>query len=220
MKLWICICIAMLTLSGCKLFGEDRVKTFTARGVTEENVLSYGSVFVKVNPDLDYSNVSGDIIVEIMGQKDKPSKREFHIFARSGSNRIVFIETHTRNHPNTFIENRDLTKKMQAIQKGNKSIDGKTWAIYVRALPEFPQQILSAVRQQGIEIESFRCGLEIGVARTINLQNRIYISYIRGEKQCDQLPANGGVLNDRQVRLVREFAAEFDANISISDQSG
>ena len=220
MRAWICVCIAALTLSGCKLFGEDRVKTFTARQVTEENVLSYGSVFVKVNPELQYSNVSGDIVVEIMGQKDKPTKKEFHIFTRSGSNRMVFIETHTRYHPNTFIENRDLTKKMEVIQKGNKSINGKTWAVYIRALPEFPEQILKALQQKGIRMASFRCGLEIGVAKTINLQNRIYISYIRGEKECEQLPTNGGVLNDLQIQLVREFSAEFDANISISDQSG
>jgi hypothetical protein len=220
MKKWILICAAVLMVSGCQLFGEDRVKTFTARQVTEENVLSYGSVYVKVKPDLEYSNVSGDIVVEVMGRKDGPSKKEFHIFARSGSNRIVFIETHSRNHPNTFIENRDLTKYMEAIQKGTKFIDGKTWAVYVRALPEFPAQILSAVRQKGIEIESFQCGLEIGVARTINLQNRIYINYIRGEKECAQLPTNDGALNNRQMQLVREFAAEFDANISISDQSG
>ncbi len=220
MRAWIWICIVELIFSGCKLFGENRVKTFTARQVTEENVLSYGSVFVKVNPELQYSNVSGDIKVEIMGEVDKPTKKEFHIFARSGSNRMVFIETHTRYHPHTFIENRDLTKKMELIQTGNKPIDGKTWAVYVRTLLEFPEQILNAVRQKDIRIESFRCGLEIGVARTINLHNRIYISYIRGEKECKQLPTNGGVLNDRQIQLVREFAAEFDANISISDQSG
>ena len=108
---------------------------------------------------------------------------------------------------------------MAVIQKGTKSIDGKRWELYVRAFPEFPEQILNAVWEKGIRIESFHCGLEIGVARTINPHNRIYISYIRGEKNCKMLPPNGGVLNDRQIQQIREFAALFDANISISDQT-
>ena len=219
MKTWVFICIAALIVSGCKLFGEDRVKSFTVQQVSEENVLAYGPVFVKINPDLQYSDISGDIKVEIMGQEDKPTKKKFHIFTRSGSNRMVFIETHSRSHPHTFIENRVLTKNMIAIQKGTKSIDGKRWELYVRALPEFPEQLLSAVWQKGIRMESYRCGFEIGVARTITSNNRIYISYIRGEKDCKTLPPNGGVLNDRQIQQVREFAALFDANISISDQT-
>lgn len=219
MKGWVCAGIAVLIISGCRLFGEDRVKTFSARRVTEDNVLSYGPVFVKVNPDLQYSNVSGDIKVEIMGKLDKPTRKEFYIFTRSGSNQMVFIETHTRNHPHTFEANRDPTKNMAAIQKGAKNIDGKPWSSYVRALPEFPEQILNAVRQEGLRIESFRCGLDIGVAKTVNRFNRIYISYIRGEKECEKLPRNGGVLDDRQIRLIRDFAAQFDANVTISDQS-
>jgi hypothetical protein len=219
MKTWVFIYMATLAVSGCKLFGEDRIKTFTVQQVTEENVLAFGPVFVKINPDLQYSDVSGDIKVEIMGQEDKPTKKKFHIFTRSGSNHLVFIETHTRSHPHTFIENRVLTKNMAVIQKGTKSIDGKIWELYVRALPEFPEQILSAVRQKGIRIESYRCGLEIGVARLIDRHNRIYISYIRGEKDCKTLPPNGGVLNDQQIQHIREFAALFDANISISDQT-
>ena len=73
MKIWISMLLALMILSGCKLFGEDRVKTFTAQQVTEENVFSYGPIWVRINPDLQYSNVSGDIKVEIMGQMDKPT---------------------------------------------------------------------------------------------------------------------------------------------------
>lgn len=210
----------LLILSGCKFFGEDRVKTFSARQVTAENVFAFGAVFVKVNPDLQYSNVSGNVNVEIMGKLQEPTRKAFHLFVRPGLNQMVLIETHTRSNPHTFEQNRSPTKNMAAISKGTKPIDGKTWEVFIRALPEFPEQIMSAVRQQGIRIESYRCGLEIGVARLIDRYNRIYVSYIRGQKDCETLPQNDGVLNDRQVKSIREFSAQFDANISISDQSG
>ena len=220
MKPLLRITVAALIIAGCALFGEERVKTFSARQVTEENVFSYGSVFVKVNPDLKLMNISGDIRIEVMGELSTPTQKEFHIFTRPELNKIVMIETHTRNHPHTFEQRRDLTKRMAVIQKGRKPIDGKTWEVYVRALPEFPEQILSAVRQEGIRIEQYQCGLEIGVAKVIDRFKRIYVSYIRGEKDCAMLPQNQSVLSKQQIRLIREFASEFDENITISDQSG
>lgn len=221
MKTLLSIPIVALILMGCVFFGEERVKTFTARQVTEDNVFSYGSVYVKINPDLKYMNISGSIKIEIMGELSTPTKKEFHIFTRPGLNKIVLIETHTRSHPHTFQQpHDDLTKKMATIQKGKKPIDGKTWEVYIRALPEFPEQILSAVRQKGINIEQYRCGLEIGVGRMINRFNRIYISYIKGVKECKTLPQNGSILSDEQIRLIREFANQFDENVTISDQSG
>ena len=220
MKTWQSIPIAVLILMGCVLWGEERVKTFTARDASEENVFSYGSVYVKVNPDLKYTNVSGNIKIEIMGKLSTPTKRDFHIFIRPGLDNMVLIETHTRSHPHTFEQHQDLTKNMTTIQKGKKPIDGKIWDVYTRAHPRFPEQILSAVRQEGIRIEPYRCGLEIGVVRVINRFNRIYVRYIKGFDDCQGLPQNGSILSDEQIRLIREFAKQFDENITISDQSG
>jgi len=211
--------IIVAVIAGC-LGNEQREKTFTARRVTEDNIFSYGSVTVKVNPDLQYTTISGSTDLKIDGIPDTVTKREFHIFTRSDSNKIVLIETHTRSLPHTFqLPHDDLTQKMAAIQKGKKSIDGKRWEVYIRALPEFPEQILSAVRQKGISIEPYRCGLEIGAGRIINRFNRIYVSYIMGVNECRELPQNGSVLNEPQLRMVREFAAQFDENITISDKS-
>lgn len=220
MKTWLSIPIVMLILMGCVFWGETREKTLTARQVTEENVFSYGSVSVKLNPDLKYMNISGNIKIEIMGKVSSPTKREFHLFFHSGLDNIVFIETHTRHHPHTFDQSRDITKKMVTIQKGKKTIDGKTWDVYVRSHPQFPEQILSVARQKGVRMKKYSCGLEIGVARVINRYNRIYISYIKGINDCKALPQNGSVLSDKQIRMIREFANQFDENITISDQSG
>ena len=209
-----------LLLIGCTFWGEEREKTLTARHVARENTFSYQSVQVNVNPEFNYQNISGDIKIEIMGKLSTPTKREFHIFTHSGINRIVFIETHTRNHPHTFEQPQDLTKNMATIQKGKKQINEKTWDVFVRAHPQYPEQILSAFRQTGIHIKPYRCGLEIGVGRVINRFNRIYISYIKGIDECRDLPQNGSTLSDSQLKMVREFAGQFDENIKISDQSG
>ena len=220
MKIWLSIPIVSLIFLGCVFWGETREKTLTARQVTEENVFSFGSVFVKLNPDLKYMNISGDIKIEIMGKISAPTKREFHIFSHPGLDNIVFIETHTRSHPHTFDQSRELTKKMVTIQKGKKPIDGKSWDVYVRSHPQFPEQILSAAGQKGVRMKQYRCGLEIGVARTINGQNRIYISYLKGVDDCQELPQNRSVLSGNQIKMIREFSEQFDENIMISDQSG
>jgi hypothetical protein len=220
MKTWLSIPIVMVIFMGCVFWGEKREKILTARQVTEENEFSYGSVTVKLNPDLIYKNISGNIKIEIMGKVSTPTKREFHIFSHPGIDNIVFIETHTRSHPHTFDQSRELTKKMVTIQKGKKPIDGKTWDVYVRSHPQFPEQILSAASQEGVRMKKYRCGLEIGVARTVNRQNRIYISYLRGVDDCQGLPQNGSVLSGNQVKMLREFSEQFNENITISDQSG
>lgn len=220
MKTWQSIPIIVLVLTGCVFFGETREKTLSAHQVTEKNVFSFGSVSVKVNPDLRYMNISGNITIEIMGKVSTPTKREFHIFTRPGTDNIVFIETHTRSHPHTFDQLQDLTKKMAAIQKGRKPIDGKTWDVYIRSHPQFPEQILSVVKQKGIRIKQYRCGLEVGVARVINPNNRIYISYFRGVDDCQGLPQNGSVLSDSQMQMIRKLTHQFEENITISDQSG
>jgi hypothetical protein len=220
MKTWLSIPIVMLIFMGCVFWGETREKTLSARQVTEENVFSYGSVSVKLNPELKYMNISGNVKIEIMGKVSTPTKREFHIFTRPGIDNIVFIETHTRSNPHTFDQSRDLTKKMATIQKGKKTIDGKTWDVYVRAHPQFPEQILKAAGQKGVRIDKYRCGLEIGVARATNRYNRIYVSYLKGINDCKTLPRNGSVLSDEQIRMIREFSQQFDENITISDQSG
>jgi len=220
MNIWLRVPIVMLIFMGCTFWGETREKTLTARQVTEENDFSYGSVSVKLNPDLNYMNISGNIKIEIMGNVSTPTKRKFHIFTRPGIDNIVFIETHTRNNPHTFDPAKELTKKMVTLQKGKKTIDGKTWEVYIRSHPQFPEQILSAVRQKGVPIDKYRCGLEIGVARVINRYNRIYISYFKGVDDCQGLPHNGSVLSSSQIRMIREFAGQFDKNIAITDQSG
>jgi len=109
---------------------------------------------------------------------------------------------------------------MATIQKGKKTIDGKTWYVYVRAHPQFPRQILEAAGQKDVRLDKYRCGLEIGVARATNRYNRIYVSYLKGINDCKALPQNGGVLSDKQIRLIREFSQQFDENVTISDQSG
>ena len=220
MKIWLSIPIVMLTFLGCTWWGETREKTLTARRVTEENVFSYGSVFVQINPDLEYVDISGDIKIEIMGKVSTPTKREFHIFTRPGIDNIVFIETHTRSNPHTFDQAQEITKKMVTIQKGTKSIDGKTWEVYIRSHPQFPEQILSAAQQKNIRTKQYRCGLEIGVARVINRYNRIYVSYFMGVDDCQGLPRNGSVLSTRQIQMIRKFTRQFEENITISDQSG
>jgi len=218
MKTWLSIPIVVLIFTGCVFWGETREKTLNARQVTEDNVFTYGSVSVKLNPELKYTNISGNIKIEIMGKvSSTPTKREFHIFTRPGIDNIVFIETHTRNNPHTFDQSRDLTKKMEAIQKGKKTIDGKIWDVYLRAHPEFPEQIQSAAGQKGVEIAKYRCGLEIGVARVTNRYNRIYIGYLKGINDCETLPQNGSVLSDKQIRMIRELSQQFDENITISN---
>lgn len=210
--------LIVVIILGCTV-KEEPLKTFTALQITEDNVFSYSSVQVKVNPNLDYLNISGNI------KKNKkwndPTKRKFHIFTRPGINKIVLLEMHTRNRPHTFqgsIE--DLTKNMAVIQKGSKPIAGRTWEIFTRALPEFPEYILSAISQKGISIEQYGCGLEIGVATTLDRFSRIYISYIKGIEECQSLPQNGSILSHEQLSLIQEFVNQFDEDITISDHSG
>jgi len=205
---------------GCTL-KEEPVKTFTAHRVTNDNIFSYGAVAVNVNPNLNYLNISGTITKDETGVSNDPTIREFYIFTRPGSNKIVLIETHTRNYPHTFqLPQDELTQHMAVIQKGTKPIDGQTWEVYLRALPEFPAQILSAVGQKGIHMEPYRCGLEIGAGRVVDRFHRIYVRYIKGVNECESLPQNGSMLSDEQLRSIREFAKQFDENITISDQSG
>jgi hypothetical protein len=209
-----------LIILGC-IMKEESVKTFTAHQVSENNIFSYGSVTVKINPDHDYLNISGTIVKDDKSVSNDPTTREFYIFTRSDSNKIVLVETHTRGNQNPFrLPQDELMQDVPVIQKGRKSIDGKTWEVYTRALPEFPAQILSAVRQKGIRIEQYRCGLEIGVGKLLDRYRRIYIRYIKGIDKCETLPQNGGILSDDQLRSIREFANHFDENITISDQSG
>jgi len=99
MKLWLNITIVVLILSGCTFWGETREKTLSTRQVTSDNLFSFGSVSVIINPELPYTNISGDIKIEIMGKVSTPTKREFHIFTRPGIDNIVYIETHTRTPP-------------------------------------------------------------------------------------------------------------------------
>jgi hypothetical protein len=220
MKTFLCILLIIQLLAGCTLWGEERDKTFNAQDVTEENTISYDSVTVTVNPDLKYMIVSGNIDVQLQGQSGGPTKREFHIFARPGLANMVLVETHSRNMFKPFQQPQDLTQNMKTIQKGRKPIDGKTWDVYIRALPDFPQQILSAAEQKGVRVKQYECGLEIGLRRLINSQHRIYVSYIKGLDDCQRLPQNDSILNDQQRRMIREFANQFEANVSISDKSG
>ena len=199
---------------------EEYVKTFTARQITEDNIFSYGPVEVKVNPDLDYLNISGRVKKDKKYDPNDPTIREFHLFAHPGVNKVVLIETHTRKHPNAFQRfQNDFTKNMAVIQKGRKLIDGKHWDVYVRALPEFPQHIIDAASQKGIGFENYRCGLEIGCVRLIDRFSRINVSYIKGAEDCMKLPQNGGILSEEQIQSIRSFANQFDESISISDQS-
>ena len=218
-KLFITLLITHL-LAGCTFWGEKRTKTFNARDVTEENTILYESVKVTVNPDLNYKKVSGNIDVQIQGLSGGPTKREFHIFARPGLANMVMVETHSRNVFNPFQPPHDLTQNMKTIQKGRKPIDGKTWDVYIRALSEFPEQILSAAEQKDIRVKQYDCGLEIGARRVINSQHRIYVSYIKGIDDCQDLPLNNSILNEKQRRMIREFTSQFEANVSISDNSG
>ncbi len=196
---------------------EDHLKTFTARQVTEDNDFSYGSVQVKINPKINYLNISGTI------KKKKnwadPTKREFHIFTSPGINKIVLIEIYTRDRPHAFqaSEGSKLMENMAVIQGGSKLVAGKTWELYTRALPEFPEYILSAISQRGISTEPYRCGLEIGVARELDRFTRIYISYIKGIEDCQSLPQNGSNLSNDQLKLMQDFADQFDENITISE---
>ncbi|MEJ2165149.1 MAG: hypothetical protein P8X90_06445 [Desulfobacterales bacterium] len=208
-----------LIIMGC-VMKEEPVKTFTARQVTEDNIFAYASVAVKVNPRLDYLKISGTVEKEVKGVSNDPTTREFYLFARFGSDEVVLIETHTRDVQNPFqLPQDELLKNVPVIQKGRKPIDGKSWEIYIRALSAYPEQILNAVRQKGIMIEQYRCGLEIGAGRVLDRFHRIYIKYIQGQTDCQTLPQNGSVLSDDQVRFIRELAGQFDKNITISDQS-
>jgi len=219
LKTWWRIPIAVLIITGCAFFGEQREETFNAQDVTEENELYYGSIHLKVNPALKYMNVSGRINIKIRGHSSDLTKREFHLFTRPGLANMVLIETNTRNIFNPFQQPQDLMKDMQTIQQGKKPFDGKMWDVYVRALPEFPVQILDAARQKSIQVKRYPCGLEIGARRLINSQLRIYVSYIKGFDDCRELPQNDGILSDRQLKMIREFSRQFDENITISDQS-
>ena len=209
--------LMVVIILGCTTT-EEPLKISTARQVTEDNIFSYRSVHVKVNLNLNYLDISGNI--KKNKKWDDPTKREFHIFTRPGINKIVSIEIHTRNRPHTFQGSQeDLTKNMAVIQKGSKPIGGRTWQVYTRALPEFPEYVKSAISQKGISIEQYLCGLEIGVAGVIDRFSRIYISYIKGIEACQTLPLNGSTLSNKQLRMIRDFSSQFDENITISVQS-
>jgi hypothetical protein len=207
-------------IAGC-LMNTEPVKIFTASGVVKDNSFTFAAVAVHVNPDLDYFNISGTVKKEVLGVSNDLTQREFYLFARPGSDKMVLIETQTRGQSHPFrLPQDDVFINMPVIQSGSKPIDGKPWAIYVRALPEFPEQIISAAEQKGIHIKRFACGLEIGVGKVVDRYHRIYIKYIMGRTDCQTLPQNGGVLSEAQLRTIREFSGQFDENITISDQSG
>ena len=192
------------------------VKTYTSLKVSEENVLSFASVDVIVHPELD-QQISGHI------KKDKkwddPTKREFHIFTHPGTSKIVLIETHSRRLPNSFQASQDrLFKHKAVIQKGSKHMAGQTWEVYTRALSEFPENVVSAIKQKGIRMGSYSCGLELGVARELDRFSRIFISYIEGLKECQTLPRNGSHLNNAQIRFLQDFVSRFDENITITNR--
>jgi hypothetical protein len=196
---------------------DKPLKKFTSSQVIEDNVLSFASVEVNVHPELNY-NISGHI------EKDKrwsdPTNREFNIFTHPGVNKIVVIETHSRRLPNSFQSSHSILIQHKAvIQKGSKPIDGNTWEVYTRALSDFPEYILSAIKQKGIRIEPYSCGLEMGVARELNRFSRIYVSYIEGVEKCRILPQNGNHLNGSQIRLMQNFVSRFEDNITITDRS-
>ena len=78
-----------------------------------------------------------------------------------------------------------------------------------------------------------RCPVELSTYFRINAANTgqfertlivgddgSYVSYMEGFNECQALPQNGGILNDRQVKMVRELVGRFDKNIKIVDQSG
>ena len=219
MKIFFSILLLGQLLAGCALWGEERSKTFEVRDIAEENIVSFGPVRVAVNPDRKYMNLSGDIDVQIQGQSGGPSIRKFNLFVRPGLANMVLVETHRRNVFNPFQQPQDLTKDMKTIQKGRKPIDGKTWDVYIRALYDFPEQILSVVEQKSVQIKQYECGLEIGARRLIDSQHRIYVSYIKGIDDCQGLPLNDSLLSDKQRRMIRKFTNQFEANVSISDNS-
>lgn len=156
----------------------------------------------------------------ISGSVSKPStSSRTHRFSFD-SDKIVLIETDTRGAQHPFrLPKDDLTINMPVIQKGEKPIDGRLWEIYIRALPEFPEHIFSAIRQKGISIEPYRCGLEIGAGKTLDRFHRIYVKYIKCIDKCQTLPQNGDTISDEQLQSIRELANQFDENITISDHS-
>ena len=186
-----------------------------------DNVFSYGSITVKVNPELTYGDITKSMAVDPKREAHIVTRKEFYIFTRPGANKLVLIETHTRSSPHTFKQSiHNLTHKMAAIQKGKKPIDGKIWEVYIRALPKFPEQIANAARAKGIRFEEYGCGLEIGICRLISRYRRIYVSYIEGSNNCSELPQNGSVLSDEQIQIIRKFSNQFDKNITIAETGG
>lgn len=208
-----------LVIMGCVT--QEPVKTFTAHRVAEDNIFTYASVAVKVNPHLDYLKISGTVDKEEYGVINDPTIREFYLFAHSGSNAVVLIETHTRGVQNPFqLPQDELLKNVPVIQKGRKPIDGIFWEVYIRALTEYPSQIISAATQKRITIEQYRCGLEFVAGRVLDRFHRIYIKYIQGQTDCRMLPQNGSTLSDDQIRSIQALAKQFDENITISHRSG
>ena len=201
---------------GCTTTTEP-VKTYTASKVSKENVLSFASVDVFVHPDL-YHHISGRIKKEKAW--DDPTRRDFSIFTHPGMNRIVLIETHSRRLPDSFQAAQDrLFKHKVVLQKGSKRMAGQTWEVFTRSFYEFPENIIGPIKQEGIRMESYSCGLEMGVARELDRFSRIFISYIEGLKECQTLPPNASHLNNAQIRLLQDFVSRFDENITISDRS-
>jgi len=204
---------------GCAI--KEQPATTVTDSQIEDNVFSYGSITVKVNPELAYYDVTKSMAINTKREADIVTRKEFHIFTRAGANKLVLIETHTRSSPHTFQQSiHNLTHKMAVIQKGNKPIDGNIWEVYIRALPKFPEQIITAVRAKGIRFEPYGCGLEIGICRVISRFRRIYVSYIEGSNNCSELPQNGGVLSDQQIQMIRKFSNQFDENITIAVTGG
>lgn len=212
------IVMAVIML-GCAI--KEQAATTVTDSQIEDNIFFYGSVTVKVNQKLTYYDITKNMAIDTKREANIVTRKEFHIFTRAGTNKLVLIETHTRISPHTFRQSiHNLTHKMAAIQKGKKPIDGNIWEVYIRALPKFPEQIANALRAKGIRFEPYGCGLEIGICRVISRFRRIYVSYIEGSNNCSELPQNGSVLSDQQIQMIRKFSNQFDENITLADAAG
>ena len=214
MLLWF---LPLLVLIGCTTKGE-LLETGSYCQVTKDNVLTYGPAVVKViNPSFEYFKASERLKLLAEGISDANVKKEYHMFAIENFDKGVVILTQTIRNPHTFWRHDfDLYKNTKAIDKGKIEIDKKTYYYGIRYIDRFPKPMLVALKEKGINVEKFRCGLEKGVCRALNRFKMMCVYYVEGLYDCHGLSNNSDLINNQKRQIVQEFAGRFNKNITIT----
>ncbi len=213
--LWI---LPLLVLIGCTIKIEP-LETGSDGQVTNDNVFTYGPAVIKVNPDFEYFKTSERLKLLAEGISDTNTKKEYHMFAGENFDKGVYILTQTIRNTLTFWRHDfDMYKNVKAIDKGKIEINNKVYYYGTRYFNRFPKPMLVAIKEKGINVEKFQCGLEKGACRVLNRFKLMCVFYVEGLYDCDALSNNTDLISDQQRQVAREFADRFNKNITITHQ--